>query len=79
MRIGFGFGLSDLPADQQYRRTGSPSGCLAAVDHDPLRLAMAHECLAQKPLGGSEIAPFAEPELDCVAIAVDGTVQVRPT
>jgi hypothetical protein len=39
---------------------------------------MPSQSLAQEPLGRSQIAPFAEPELDRVAMAIDGTVQVRP-
>ena len=35
---------------------------------------MPLERLVQKMLGGSEIAPFAEPELNPVAIAIDGSV-----
>jgi hypothetical protein len=51
---------------------------LDAVDDDPLRPAMPLEGLAQEPLGGREIAPLAEPELDCVAIAVDGAIEIPP-
>jgi hypothetical protein len=35
--------------------------------------------LAQNPLGSSQIAPLAEPELDRVAAAVDRAVEIRPT
>ncbi len=41
-------------------------------------ISMAFERPAQEPFGGSHIAPFAEPELDRVAMAVDGAVQVHP-
>ncbi len=40
---------------------------------------MPLESLAKEALGGCEIAPFAEPELDCITIAVDGAVKVRPS
>ena len=39
---------------------------------------MPLEGLAQKPFGGSQIAPLAEPELDRVAVAVDGAVEIPP-
>ena len=51
---------------------------LTAVDDDLLGSAMALEGLAQKPFGRGDVAPLAEPELDRVAMAIDGTVQVRP-
>ena len=51
---------------------------LAAVDDDPLGPAVALERLAKEPLGGREVTPFAEPELDRVAVAVDGTVEIHP-
>jgi hypothetical protein len=41
-------------------QNGLPVG-LAAVDDDPLRSAVPLECLAQKALGRSQIAPLAEP------------------
>ena len=47
---------------------------LTAIDDDPLRPAMPFECLEQEPLGGRQIAPLAEPELDRVTIAVNGAV-----
>jgi hypothetical protein len=37
---------------------------LAAVDDDPLASVVPLEYLAQEPLRGSQIAPFAEPELN---------------
>jgi hypothetical protein len=37
------------------------------------------ESLAQKPLGGREVTPFAEPELDRIAVAVDRPVKIHPT
>ena len=49
---------------------------MTAVDHDSRGLAMALKRLAQKPCGSGEVSPLAEPELDGVAIAVDGAVQV---
>ena len=39
---------------------------------------MALERLAQEASGSREVAPFAEPELDGIAIAVDGAIQVVP-
>jgi hypothetical protein len=40
---------------------------------------MPLECLAQKPLGSNEVSSFAEPELDRVAVAIDGAVKIRPS
>jgi hypothetical protein len=37
---------------------------------------MPSQSLAQEPLGRSQIAPLAEPELDCVAIAVNRAVKI---
>ena len=51
---------------------------LAAVDDDPLGSAVPLKCLAQEPLRGSQIAAFAEPKLNCVAVAVDGTIKIPP-
>ena len=39
---------------------------------------MPLECLAQKLLGGSKIAPLTEPEVDGVTITVDGSVEIFP-
>jgi hypothetical protein len=39
---------------------------------------MAFECLAQELFGRSEGAPLAEPELDSIAIAVDGAIEIFP-
>jgi hypothetical protein len=39
---------------------------------------MPVERLAQEPFGGSQIAPFAGPELDGVAVAVDSPMEIRP-
>jgi hypothetical protein len=36
------------------------------------------EGLAQEALGSREVSPLAEPELDRVAVAVDGTVEIPP-
>jgi hypothetical protein len=49
---------------------------LATVDDDPLGSAMPLKSLAQELLGGSQIAPLAEPELDRVAVVVDGAVEI---
>jgi hypothetical protein len=57
---------------------GFPIG-LAAVDDDPLGPAVPLECLSQKPLGRSQIAPLTEPEFDCVTVAVDCAVKKHPT
>ncbi len=51
---------------------------MAAVDPNPLWSAMALKCLAQESFGGCQIAPLAELELDRIAIAVDGAVQIPP-
>jgi hypothetical protein len=51
---------------------------LTAIDHNPLGTAVAPERLAQEPLGSSQVALLAEPELDGVAVAIDGTVEVAP-
>jgi hypothetical protein len=40
---------------------------------------MPLECLAQEPFGGSEVSPLAEPELNRVAVAVDGPVEIHPS
>jgi hypothetical protein len=39
---------------------------------------MPIEHLAQKPFGGSQIAPLAEPELDRVAVAINSTIEMHP-
>jgi hypothetical protein len=52
---------------------------LATVDRDPLRSAMPLERLAQKPLGSGQIAPFAEPEFNRVAMVVDGSIEIHPS
>jgi hypothetical protein len=39
---------------------------------------MTVEGLAQKPFSGSQVAPLAEPELNGVAIAIDGAVEIPP-
>jgi hypothetical protein len=65
------------PALGTTRQNGFPIR-LAAVDDDPLGLAMPLERFAQKPFGSSEIAPLAEPELNRVAVAVDRPVKVHP-
>jgi hypothetical protein len=39
---------------------------------------MSLDRFPQEPFGGRQIAPLAEPELDCVAIAVDRPVQMPP-
>jgi hypothetical protein len=51
---------------------------LTAIDDDPLGPAMPLERLAQEPLGRSQIAPLTEPELDRVAVAVDGPIKKHP-
>ena len=40
---------------------------------------MPLECSREELFGGSEIAPFAEPELDGVADIVDGPVKIQPS
>ena len=39
---------------------------------------MPLECLAQKPFGSNEVAPLAEPELNGVTVAVDGSIEIFP-
>jgi hypothetical protein len=51
---------------------------LAAIDDNPLGLTMSLERLAQKPLGGRQIAALAEPEFNRVAVAVDCSVKIHP-
>ena len=51
---------------------------LTAVDHDPLGSAMPLKGLAQEPLGSSQIAPLAEPELDGVPDAIDSSIEIFP-
>jgi hypothetical protein len=36
------------------------------------------ECLTQEALSSGEIAPLAEPELDRVAVAINGAVEIFP-
>lgn len=45
---------------------------------DPLGSTMPLERLAQEAFGSHEVAALAEPELDCVAIAVDGAKKIHP-
>lgn len=52
---------------------------LTAIDDNPLGPVMSLESLAEEVLGYGETAPLAEPELDGIAIAVDGAVEIRPT
>jgi len=42
---------------------------LAVVDHSPLRSAVPLQDLEQKPFGGCQITPLAEPELDGITAA----------
>src|SRR3712207_5458968 len=39
---------------------------------------MSLQCLAHEPLRGSQITSFAEPELDRVAVAVNGAIEIPP-
>jgi hypothetical protein len=39
---------------------------------------MPLERISQKSFRAREIAPLAEPELNCIAIAVNSAVQIRP-
>jgi hypothetical protein len=50
---------------------------LAAVDHNPFGSAIPLERFAQEVLGRGQIAPLTEPELDRVAIPVDGAVKIH--
>ncbi len=60
------------------RQDGFPVG-LAAVDDDPFGSAVPVQRRAQKPFGSNEVPSFAEPELDRIAMVVDGPVEIRPT
>ncbi len=50
---------------------------LAAINDDPLGSTMPLEGSAQRPLGGREVAAFAEPEFDRIAVAVDSAVKIQ--
>ena len=52
--------------------------CLAAVDDDALRSAMALKRFAEKAFGRHQVTVFAEGELDRGADAVDGAVELHP-
>jgi hypothetical protein len=52
---------------------------LASVDDDALGVTVTLERLAQKSLGSGQIAPFAEPELNGVAMVVDGSIEIHPS
>lgn len=56
---------------------GHPIG-LAAIDSDPLWSTVAGQSLAQEALGSFQVAIFAEHKLDCIAVAVDGSLQIKP-
>jgi hypothetical protein len=64
-------------ADLLYHTIGSLLGWSGAVDHNPLGPAMPLHGLAQEALGCSEIGPLAEPELNGVAVVIDGAVKVH--
>ena len=51
---------------------------LAAVDDDALGAAMTLQRLAQEAFGRRQITVLAEPELDRVADAVDGAIEIHP-
>ena len=51
---------------------------LAAVDDDAIGSAMTLQRLSEEPLGRRQIALLAEQELDRVADAVDGAVEIHP-
>lgn len=51
---------------------------LTTIDYDPLGSAVSPESLSQKPFGGGQVTFFAEPELDRIAVAVNGAVQISP-
>jgi hypothetical protein len=70
--------LIDPGAGLPYCRTGWLPVCLAAVDHDPLGPAVALQRSGEEAFSGCQIAPFAEPELDRVPIAVDRAIEIPP-
>jgi hypothetical protein len=51
---------------------------LAAVDHNPLGSAVPLQRSEDEAPGRRQIAPLTEPELNRVAVVVDGTIQVPP-
>lgn len=57
---------------------GFPVG-LTAVDDDAIGTAMACQRFCEETLGGRQIPVFTEPELDAVADAVDGAIEVHPS
>lgn len=54
-----------------------PRGWLDAVGDDLIGPAVPLERLTQERFGRRKIAPFAEPEFDRVAVAVDGLVEIQ--
>ena len=56
---------------------GFPVG-LAAIDDDAIGTAVARQCFCEEALGRWQISILAEPELDRVADAVDGAIEVHP-
>lgn len=51
---------------------------LSAVDDDPPRSSMPLERRVQEALGGRKVPVLAEPAFDCIAVAVNRTVQIHP-
>jgi len=49
--------------------------CLAAIDDDTIRAAMARKCLSKEALCSRQVTVFAEEELYRVTNTVDSTVE----
>jgi hypothetical protein len=49
-----------------------------AVQSDHTRWAVVSHSLAEEPLGSSHIAMFAQQEVHCLAVLVDGTIKIGP-
>jgi hypothetical protein len=75
-RLQFALRLMLKPVRRITGQDGFSIG-LTTIDHDPLGPAVPLESLAQKLLGGRQITPLAEPELDRVTMAVDGAVEIQ--
>lgn len=52
---------------------------LAAANDNWLRVAMSRQCLSDETPGSQQIALFSDEELDRVAQAVDGAVEIHPS
>jgi hypothetical protein len=64
--------------DLSFRRTNRFPAGLAAVNDDPFWSTVPFQRTSKKPLCRSEITPFTEPELDRVAVAINGSIEIHP-